>query len=232
MSFFGSQGLHQKHKLHQNKQAMKASLIFCIIVVCSIGLSSAGIIQIINDMIQSNLPKLNAMLTTTIPDSFGDCNSNNPTQPCECSVGCADLYFKHKSWVYEAYARWISGLRTINVTSIVFSDLNNVITVDIMGYFGNLPLSLWVGECLTFNKCVKIWDNTAGCCGTNKKFQVNITLDCQNTYPWLNNIKLSDLSLDKFENNRKNYWRQCRCCRHHQQYRSCCFWVINNLHHH
>jgi len=28
MSFFGSQGLHQKHKLHQNKQTMKASLIF------------------------------------------------------------------------------------------------------------------------------------------------------------------------------------------------------------
>jgi len=68
-----------------------------------------------------------------------------------------------------------------------------------MGYFGALPLSLWVGECLTFDQCIKIWDNTNGCCGNDKHFQVNITVDCQNTFPYLNNARLGDLALDKFE---------------------------------
>jgi len=170
-----------------------------LLVLCSIGFTSAGIIDIINGLIRSNLDKLNAELINNIPDSYGACSSNNPPAPCMCGPGCGNLYFIHKSWLYEAYARWITGLRSINVTSIVFSDVNNVVTVDITGYFGALPLSLWIGECLTFDQCVELWDNTDGCCGSDKNFQVNITVDCQNNFPYLNNIKLQDLALDKFE---------------------------------
>jgi len=176
---------------------MKA--VFLLLVLCGIGLSSAGIIDVINGLIRSNLGKLNNELVNNIPDSYGDCNSNSPPLPCMCGPGCGNIYFIHKAWVYEAYARWITGLRSINVTSIVFSDLNNVITVDINGYFGALPLSLWIGECLTFDQCLELWDNTYGCCGVDKNFQVNITVDCQNTFPYLNNARLEDLALDKFE---------------------------------
>jgi len=170
-------------------------VVLCLCVIPSHG----GIIDILNSLVKANLPKLNDLLHQNIPDSYGNCKDNNPTGPCLCSPNCANLYYIHKSWEYEAYARWIEGLQTGNITSIVFSDAGTVITVDIMGFFANLPLSLWVGECATFNKCVKIWDNTAGCCGTNKHFQANITVDCQNTYPYLNNIKLSELVLDHFE---------------------------------
>jgi len=173
-------------------------VLILLIAIC-VGLSSAGIIEIINALVKTNLPKLNELLVTNIPNSYGNCNDNGPAQPCLCSPGCNDLYYIHKSWLYEAYARWIEGLRSINVTSIVFSDANPVVTIDIHGYFGNLPLSLWIGECLTFDQCVNIWDNTNGCCGTNKNFQVNISVNCQNQFPYLIQPKLNEIVMDQFE---------------------------------
>jgi len=139
------------------------------------------------------------MLQQSIPNSYGDCNDNGPPAPCECSPGCANLYYIHKSWVYKAYARWISGLRSGSLASVVFSDAGSVITVDVKGSFAQLPLSLWIGECLTFDQCVEIWDNTEGCCGTDKHFQVNISVNCKNDSPYLYNIKLDEVTLDKFE---------------------------------
>jgi len=68
-----------------------------------------------------------------------------------------------------------------------------------MGLFDQLPLSLWIGECFTFDQCSILWDNTYGCCGTNKHFVANITVNCQNAYPFLNDIRLTNLYLDKFE---------------------------------
>jgi len=162
---------------------------------------SCGIIDILNQLVSTNLPKINAILHENIPQSVGNCNDNNPPKPCLCTAGCADLYNVHKSWEYKAYARWISGLQTGNLSKVVFAETSNgaVITVDVEGFFGALPLSLYIGECLTFDQCVKLWDNTEGCCGTNKKFTIGVAVDCKNAFPYLNTIKLTSLTLDKFE---------------------------------
>jgi len=98
-----------------------------------------------------------------------------------------------------AYARWITGLRTGHLVSVVFSAKAGTISVDVQGVFDNLPLSLWIGECFTFDQCSILWDNTDGCCGSNKHFKLDVGVTCQNKYPYLNNIHLIDLVLDKFE---------------------------------
>jgi len=174
---------------------------FFLLLLSSIPPGSSGIIDIINQLIVANLPKLNTLLHDNIPETVGDCNENSAPAPCLCTPGCAELYSIHKSWEYKANARWLSGLRSGNITSAVFAETNNgaVLTVDIQGLFTELPLSLYIGECLTFDQCVKLWDNTEGCCGNNKHFQADVAVDCKNTYPYLNNIRLTGLTLDKFE---------------------------------
>jgi len=105
----------------------------------------------------------------------------------------------HQPWQYEAYARWITGLRSGHLTSVLFGAEPSTISVEIKGVFDSLPLSLWIGECFTFDKCSILWDNTEGCCGSNKHFKVDVSLTCNNTYPYFNNIRLVDLVLDQFE---------------------------------
>jgi len=160
-----------------------------------------GIIEILNQLVSANLPKINTILHENIPNSVGNCNDNNPPKPCTCLPGCADLYNVHKSWEYKATARWLSGLQTGNLTSVVFAETTAgaVLTVDVQGFFASLPLSLYIGECLTFDQCVKLWDNTDGCCGTNKHFKIDVAVDCKNVFPYLSDIRLTGLTLDHFE---------------------------------
>jgi len=109
------------------------------------------------------------------------------------------VYFIHKPWEYMAYARWITGLRTGHLTSVVFSAISGGISVAVSGVFDGLPISLYIGECFTFDQCSILWDNTDGCCGLNKHFRVDVAVNCQNTYPYLSNIRLANLVLDKLE---------------------------------
>jgi len=185
--------------MHNNTLKLLSLFFLLLSVMVSHHPVRCGIIDILNGLVLANLPKINDALHENIPDSFGNCNDNAPPAPCQCSAGCADLYNVHKSWEYKAYARWISGLRTGNISGVVFSLTGNIIYVDIKGFFEQLPLSLWVGECLTFDQCVKIWDNTNGCCGNNKHFGFAISVDCKNDFPYLYAIHLVNLTLDKFE---------------------------------
>jgi len=179
----------------------KASIffLFCLVVFLQAPTASCSIIDIINQLVVANLGKLNEALHQNIPESLGACSENGPPLPCTCMPGCVDLYNIHKSWEYKAQARWITGLRSGNITSIVFSDAGAVISVAVKGLFQQLPLSLYIAECLTFDQCVKLWDNTDGCCGNNKNFGADIVVDCKNAYPYLYNIRLAGLTLDHFE---------------------------------
>eukprot|EP01123_Difflugia_compressa_P015547 TRINITY_DN87_c1_g1_i1.p1 TRINITY_DN87_c1_g1~~TRINITY_DN87_c1_g1_i1.p1 ORF type:complete len:251 (+),score=34.10 TRINITY_DN87_c1_g1_i1:58-810(+) len=174
-------------------------ILFCLFCSCY----TNPIIDGLNKEIQLILPDINTSIQSNVPSSIGNCNDNNPPQPCQCiDSGCDYLYFIHQKYEYEAYARWITGLRTGSLTSIVLSaeDGGKTITVSVTGLFQELPVSLWIGECFTFDRCVKIWDNEDGCCGTNKHFQVFVSVSCVNTtYPFLNNIRVDNVTVDKFE---------------------------------
>merc|ERR1712232_765226 len=67
------------------------------------------------------------------------------------------------------------------------------------GYFANLPLSIYAGECFTFNQCSKLWDNTHACCGSNKHFEIDVQMDCgeqgDENYP-VSTIKPTNVRLD------------------------------------
>jgi len=152
----------------------------------------------LNAFVAANMGQLNALVKQHVPNSLGNCNDHNPPQPCQCFNGCNNLYFVHKKWQYKAYARWISGLQTGHFTNITFSAVPGTISIRVTGLFDALPLSLWIGECLTFDQCVKIWDNTEGCCGTNKHFAMDIDLTCSNSTPHLTAARIRDLQLDPF----------------------------------
>eukprot|EP01124_Arcella_intermedia_P022872 TRINITY_DN3503_c0_g1_i1.p1 TRINITY_DN3503_c0_g1~~TRINITY_DN3503_c0_g1_i1.p1 ORF type:complete len:251 (+),score=40.34 TRINITY_DN3503_c0_g1_i1:24-776(+) len=186
---------------------MKFVLLALVLVVLLEGSGCAqdgdNILDFINALIKVNLNNINTAIQAHVPESFGACEGdNNPPLPCACNSNppCGYLYYIHKPWLYMAYARWISGLKTGSLTTVFFNaSSSSEITVDIQGLFASLPLSLWIGECFTFDQCSILWDNTDACCGTQKHFEVNVAVDCQNTYPYLQNIRLTNVLLDKFE---------------------------------
>jgi len=179
---------------------MRFLLLISILLLTQTPLTlSQDIIAFLNALLKTNLPHINTAIQGAIPTSYGNCNDNGPPSPCGCSSGCSNLYNIHKPWEYKAFARWITGLRSGHLTSVEFSPAEGGVTVNIQGVFDQLSLSLWIGECFTFDQCSILWDNTDGCCGSNKHFRVDIAVNCQNPYPYLKNIRLVDLVLDQFE---------------------------------
>lgn len=126
-----------------------------------------------------------------------------------------------QSWKYKAFARWISGLKSLAFDSIVMTNSSttgalNGLTAS--GAFANLDTSIYVGECFTFDKCSKLWDNRCkssrgpacsglirgcacrgACCGSNKRFSVEIDVTCNSTSHELISAGLKSLTLDPFE---------------------------------
>jgi len=141
-------------------------------------------------------------LGQVIPDSLGNCGASTssgpaPT-PCE---GTDDLYSVHKSWAYKAEARWVTGLKTIDFSSIVLTNTSGagLDGITILGAFGSLPASIHIEQCATFDKCTKLWDNTHACCGSNKKFSTWLGLACDAATHELKNMGLKSLTIDTFE---------------------------------
>ena len=166
-----------------------------------------GVLDLLNALVAKELPSINKELITHIPQTYGDCTSKSPPAPC---VGSTNLYYVHKSWEYKAIGRWITGLKSINISDILFSKTNNntdpKISLTVAGLFGELPLSLYIGECFTFDQCSILWDNTHGCCGDNNHFKISIDAVCgrpstvgnQTNYP-IDHLAVGSITLDKFE---------------------------------
>jgi len=135
-------------------------------------------------------------LLDALPASIGDCSSGAPT-PC---IGDSSLFSQHKPFLYKAEAHWIGGLNTLSITGYEFA--RNVgsagINFRVDGKFDELPLSLYIGHCLFFDRCKKLWDNTDACCGTEKKFSVNISMACAEDFT-IDSFQLNSLDLDPFE---------------------------------
>jgi hypothetical protein len=159
-------------------------------------------IQELNKLISAAIPYATSLLQQNLPESYGNCGDHSPPQPCS---GNANLYYEHKKYEYKVFARWISGLKSVNVTSAPVARTMSpaprgaMITVD--GVFASLPTSIYIGECFTFDKCSILWDNTHGCCGSNKHFSVELQLECSanNSTNPLAGLVVAGVKLDKFE---------------------------------
>jgi hypothetical protein len=97
--------------------ARAISPILLLLLLSSVS-GDNGILDLLNGLIASQLPAINSAVVSAVPQSYGNCGSNSPPQPC---VGTTDLYYVHKSWEYKAIARWISGLKSIVITSANFT---------------------------------------------------------------------------------------------------------------
>eukprot|EP00948_MAST-09A_sp_MAST-9A-sp1_P003586 g3586.t1 len=167
-----------------------------------------SVLDYLNAFALQELPTVNKQLIANIPQTYGDCTSKSPPQPCE---GSDNLYYVHKKWEYKAIGRWITGLKTINITNLVFAQakqanfLQNTpaeISLTVSGLFESLPLSLYIGECFTFDQCSILWDNTHGCCGANKHFKISVNAVCgakgDKNFP-IDRLTVGAVTLDKFE---------------------------------
>eukprot|EP00939_MAST-03C_sp_MAST-3C-sp1_P001667 g1667.t1 len=135
-----------------------------------------------------------------MPDSFGNCGSRSPPSPCQDYEGGKYLFDKHKKWEYKATARWVSGLNTMNLTKIELgaNSNGNLTGLQVMGLFAHLPTSIHIQQCVTFDKCSNVFDNTHACCGSNKHFSVVLNVAC-NADKELNLLSLSDVTIDTFK---------------------------------
>lgn len=115
--------------------------------------------------------------------------------------------------VGDVRVRWVTGLNTINFTSIVLtnssgSGMSGLTNLNLhagldglhaTGQFANLPASIKISQCVTFDKCTMIWDNTGACCGPNKQFSFDVKLACDPSTHNLDDMGLSNVVIDKFE---------------------------------
>lgn len=157
-----------------------------------------GAIDGFNQFISSQVPTVTAALQGVMPASYGNCVDDAPT-PCEDKGDY--LFYQHKSWAYKAWARWITGLNTISfdtlkVTADEEGNLNGVYGA---GSFKNLPASIAIDECFTFDKCSKVWDNEDACCGSDKHFDLTLDVKCDDANKSLVYIDFGELNIDTFE---------------------------------
>jgi hypothetical protein len=151
----------------------------------------------INSVLKEKLPWLEEELVGELPNSYGKCSEDAPT-PC---IGDSDLYYEHKAWLYEAEMYWISGIKTLELDSAVASSISGGLSLSIKGLIKELPAKIRIAECLTFNDCVDLWDNTDGCCGSDKHFEVKVTATCgsvSDPNP-LTGFSVDSVSLDSIE---------------------------------
>jgi len=170
-------------------------------------------IAMLNSMLEKALPTINTEVKSKIPASVGACSMNSDRRrrrrrtqsaPQPCSGGdCKWLFYQQKSWAYKVFARWLGGLKSVEFTDAIASrpSSSKGLVLNVKGYFGSLPLSLYVGECGTFNVCSKLWDNTHACCGTNKHFDISVSAICSSDLSKgpIDRLEVSKVDLDKIE---------------------------------
>ena len=122
------------------------------------------------------------------------------TAPLPCN-GNTSLYYSITN-LYEINARWLTGIKSIELHEILLSTTLTNYHLSITGMFKNLPLSLAISECFTpdvwiTGKCRNIWDNLNACCGNNKHFHIQIITDCVDEYPYIRNITMQNITLDR-----------------------------------
>jgi len=184
-------------------QASMARITIILAALCVGYATAQGGTEGFNKLIAMELPTINTQLQSAMPQSIGNCDGAAP--PCQTFGGNPDhgndLYYVHKSWKYKAFARWITGLKSVSFSSIVLtnSTTGTLNGLQASGSFADLPASIYVGECFTFDKCSELWDNTGACCGANKHFTVDIGIACNSTSHELLGSGLKSLTVDPFK---------------------------------
>merc|ERR1711935_743165 len=155
-----------------------------------------------NKLIAMELPLINTNIQKVMPASYGNCGASTASgpAPAPCHDTGADLFKVHKSWAYRAEARWISGLNSITFDSIVLANTTGALDgLQANGHFASLPTSIHIEQCVTFDMCTKLWDNTGACCGNNKHFSFTVGIACDTATHGLKDMGLKGLTIDQFE---------------------------------
>eukprot|EP00658_Telonema_sp_P-2_P072804 TRINITY_DN618_c0_g2_i4.p2 TRINITY_DN618_c0_g2~~TRINITY_DN618_c0_g2_i4.p2 ORF type:complete len:206 (+),score=45.05 TRINITY_DN618_c0_g2_i4:123-740(+) len=188
---------------HGNRPTAGSSCVRLMAAALLLSLASAqGGVAGFNKVIALELPLLNTELQKAIPASYGNCQASTASGPAPniCQDTGDNLYSVHKPWVYKAEARWITGLNTASFSSIVLTNSSGTFDgVQGAGMFQDLPASIHIEQCATFDRCTKLWDNTHACCGQDKHFSFGVKLSCDPSTHQLVDMGLSTVTIDDFK---------------------------------
>eukprot|EP00667_Euglena_gracilis_P004677 EG_transcript_4703 len=145
----------------------------------------------VNAALGRYLPEVNSALAATLPESVGAC----ATAPAPC-LERGDLYHE-KGMLYEVRARWISGLRSTKVQSLVVSTPQyGTLEVALNAVIKSLPMSVYVGYIIPHATEGPLWDDTTACCGSDKRLQVVFRADCSERPPYVQHFTIRNVSVD------------------------------------
>ncbi|CDJ32696.1 uncharacterized protein EMH_0047240 [Eimeria mitis] len=156
-------------------------------------------IGLVNKHLQGFTDYVNPLLKEILPKTVGDCASaaHVAPQPCFGSMPLAFIRTK----VYEATARWATGLNTTELLAVRFGAIpENRIMLTVTGKIKSLALSLRIGGCLYGEdpgRCPTIWDGTDGCCGDDIKFRLQMSVMCNSSFPYLADAILAPTHISK-----------------------------------
>lgn len=102
-------------------------------------------------------------------------------------------------WAYKVKARWISGINTLRVDQIQLASGGGHFTLQVSGALEDLKLRLQVEQCITFDRCTSIFDNSDGCCGREKRFTVKLRMQCSSGFPYLTSPQFESIEMDKLQ---------------------------------
>jgi hypothetical protein len=182
---------------------MKAAWVLIFSCLVSVEVAAQGGVDGFNKLIALELGLLNSKLQAVIPASYGNCGASTSSGPAPtpCQDTGDNLWHVHKHWEYDAEVRWVTGLNTLDFTSVVLTNTSGTGLDGVMGNgtFAELPASVHIEQCATFDKCTKLWDNTHACCGKNKKFGFKVAVGCDTNTHQLTATSLKSLYIDDFE---------------------------------
>ncbi|OQR97835.1 hypothetical protein THRCLA_06842 [Thraustotheca clavata] len=146
----------------------------------------------LSTVIGSFKPIISSMADTALPATLGSCVAGNPPAPCQ-EIG---NLFAVKTSYYNITARWVSGLNTIKVNQLnLTAGENGSMHLDASVSFDQLPVSLHVDGCLPEIGCKTFIDNSNTCCGGPITVALGLDLQCNETYPYLQNIVVSSAAI-------------------------------------
>eukprot|EP00906_Rhabdomonas_costata_P009422 RCo013330 len=150
----------------------------------------------INVKLRENLPMINRALVGALPESVGACQTAPP--PC-LERG---MLYSYRSRLYEVDARWIGGLRSTELQSVVLSAPRvGRLALSLQAVVHSLPMSLRIAQCVTpnswfSNTCSTLWDNTEACCGEQRHLQAVFLANCSEEAPYITGMMIQAIEVE------------------------------------
>lgn len=83
--------------------------------------------------------------------------------------------------------------------SVKWNESSSGVSLSLKGMFSHLSASISVAECMVFDKCKTVWDNTDACCGEDLHFEIDLIALCGSGGSMINSLDVLAVRFDKIK---------------------------------